>query len=140
MGRRLFFTAAIATAAALVVPVAALALHVDPAASSPNSLPSLITVASSPPTTFLPVVGGDAVRVRIPSIVMVKVDDRGHVVAVATNSGRAPRQGDLVYLYGPDGSVRRTTAIDPRRHWRGDFTRPAVFQAQASDDADHGDD
>ena len=134
MGRRLFFTATIATAAALVLPVAALAMHVDPVASSHT--PS-VTVTASTPTTFLPVVGGgDTVSVRIPSIVMVRVDARGRVLAIATNSGRALRHGDLVYLYGSDGSVRPSTTFDLRQHWHGDFTRPAVFQVQSDDRED----
>jgi hypothetical protein len=147
MSRRLILTATIAISGALIVPVAALALHVDPSASS---RPSTTTVdrhdddrndhapTTSPPTTAPPpVAGGDEVSVRIPSIVMVRVDARGRVTAIATNSGRAPQRGDLVYVYGPDGSVQQTTTLDvTRRHWHGDFSRPAVFQPQSIESSD----
>ena len=149
MSRRLILTATIVVTGALTVPVAALALHVDPTASS---RPSTTTAEchdvngdvtgndtgndpSNDPSDDSG--GGDAMSVRIPSIVMVKLDTGGRVTAIATNSGHAPQHGDLVYVYRADGSVQHTTTLDvAHRHWRGDFSRPAVFQPQPTDSSD----
>ena len=130
MNRRLIIATTIAIAGALTVPVAALAGRIDSPATSRTP-----ATASEPATTVAtpnPRVGADdAVSVQIPSIVMVRVDGHSRVLAVATNSGRAPRRGDLVYLYGPDGSVTQSfTFRITGHHWSGDFRQPGVFQLQ----------
>jgi hypothetical protein len=147
MNRRLIIAATIAIAGALTVPVAALAGRVDPPATTRTPVTALERLerghrddhepSTEPATTVAtpnPRVGAeDVVSVQIPSIVMVRVDRHARVLAVATNSGRAPRQGDLVYLYGPDGSVTQSfTFRITGHHWRGDFRQPGVFQPQAA--------
>ena len=133
MNRRLIIATTIAIAGALTVPVAALAGRIDSPATSRT--PATASEPSEPATTVARsnprVVADDAVSVQIPSIVMVRVDGHSRVLAVATNSGRAPRRGDLVYLYGPDGSVTQSfTFRITGHHWSGDFRQPGVFQLQ----------
>ncbi|MCE9623577.1 MAG: hypothetical protein K8R99_14665 [Actinomycetia bacterium] len=69
--------------------------------------------------------------VTVPATVFLRVDRAGRVTAAATNTGCAPRHGDDVYLFRPDGSITVTTTVDVEDvDWVGDFTTPGVFQPQ----------
>jgi hypothetical protein len=70
------------------------------------------------------------VAVRVPRTALLEVDAAGQVVAVATNTGCAPRSGDDVYVRTASGAL---VAGDPAllaRAWVGDFREAGVYQPQ----------
>jgi hypothetical protein len=75
------------------------------------------------------------VAVTVPATVLVRVDHRGRVLAVATNTGCAPRSGDDMWLVYPDGSMRAVGAEQLlHRRWIGDFSRRGVYVSQVHSD------
>lgn len=70
------------------------------------------------------------ITVDVPNIAVLRLDHRGRIVAAATNTGRAPVPGDLVYVVAADGSYRLTDVDLARRRWTGDFSRSMRFQRQ----------
>ena len=67
----------------------------------------------------------------MPGTALLKVDESGHILAAATNTGCAPRTIDQIYLIHTDGSLTpapRLTVDDIE--WRGNFTVPGKFQLQ----------
>jgi hypothetical protein len=144
MSRRFIAAMSLAVTAVMTVPVAALALRKESVVSVDTSVvrtaahrppvehPSCPIDAENPLSTSAR--DGITVSVQVPAIAMVKVDSHGTVVAAATNTGCAPRTGDLVYLYRANGIVERSTTFVLARHrWIGDFRTPGVFQPQSTD-------
>lgn len=70
------------------------------------------------------------IAVTVPNIAVLRLDHRGRIVAAATNTGRAPLPGDLVYVVAADGSYRPTDVDLTGRPWTGDFSRSMRFQRQ----------
>jgi hypothetical protein len=79
------------------------------------------------------------IAVTVPTVAVIKVDGRGRVAAVMTNSGRAPRAGDELWIVQPDGSMRAPTTTETAdfvaRRWVGDFGDPGSFVEQPGGDA-----
>jgi hypothetical protein len=80
------------------------------------------------------VVASQTITVTVPNIVAVTIDHRGRITAAATNSGRAPAPGDLVYVVGTDGSYQPSAIDLAGRRWTGDFSRSMEFQRQSGNE------
>ena len=75
------------------------------------------------------------VEVRVPRTAVISVDARGRVLAVWTNTGCPPADGDELWYQLPDGRLIRTADQRlVRRPWYGDFSESGVFQSQLSHD------
>lgn len=115
---------AVAPAAALVEDPTCTA-PAEPAADAPAP------VAASDGTGAATATAAVAIEVSIPPVVWLEVDEAGRLLAAATNTGCAPRTGDMVVARRPDRSVVAEVAIDLEEvAWVGDFTHPAVLVPQ----------
>jgi hypothetical protein len=121
-----FVLAAVVTA----VPTVALANRQDTKVARPTLIEQSSCASAAPSAT--PV--GDAgvtLSVSIPAVAIVHVNARGAIVSALTNTGCAPRTGDLLYVVRPDGTLALSTTVHVRRvHWVGDFTQIGVLQPQ----------
>lgn len=127
----------VATAAPAAAPagrpaVAAVLLE-DAACTTPAAVaaalptPEAVTTATGAATATAQVV----LKVTIPPVAWLEVDEAGRLVAAATNTGCAPRTGDTVVARRPDRTVVRELTIDlDEVAWVGDFTEPAVLEPQ----------
>ncbi len=70
------------------------------------------------------------ISVTVPRTAIVRVDDRGQVLAAMTNTGCPPGASDDVWHQHPDGSLVRAPAGAADRAWVGDFSERGVFVAQ----------
>lgn len=72
------------------------------------------------------------VTVTVPAVAWIEIDADGRLVAAATNTGCAPKDGDKLAVRGPDRHLLTDVAIDLGAiHWVGDFTEPGVLAPQA---------
>jgi hypothetical protein len=71
------------------------------------------------------------ITVSVPNIVALKLDHSGRITSAATNSGRAPAPGDLVYVVGADGSYQPSAVDLSGQRWTGDFSTSMEFQRQS---------
>jgi hypothetical protein len=84
--------------------------------------PACWAPSTSAPTTY-PGNGMETITLTIPATSLLAVDDHGVVTAAETNTGCAPRVGDLVYLVHPDGSLTKADDYDVSSlHFSGDCT------------------
>jgi hypothetical protein len=78
-------------------------------------------------------IGTQTIAVVVPRTTFLRVDAAGRVTEAATNTGCAPRTGDDVYLYHPDGTITLSPTIDvAARTWTGDFRHSGQFQPQSA--------
>lgn len=71
------------------------------------------------------------VTVAVPAIGVIRVDDRGRVLAAMTNTGCPPRPGEEMWLMYPDGSMQPAPAERFAGHrWIGDFSEQGEYVAQ----------
>ncbi len=71
------------------------------------------------------------VSIIVPATALIRLDHAGHVLAVATNTGCAPRPGDDHFYLRFDGTVEQTSITRlAHRRWIGDFTTSGVFVSQ----------
>ena len=98
--------------------------------------PALVEVpkcwGSAPATaTTFPGPNVETIALSVEATSLVKIDDRGRILAAETNTGCAPRDGDHIYLVHPDGSMHEAFGFDVQSfEWTGDFTKFA-FQPQS---------
>ena len=72
------------------------------------------------------------VTVTVPAVAWIELDAEGRLVAAATNTRCAPRDGDKLAVRGPDRRLLTDVTIDLAAiHWVGDFTEPGVLVPQA---------
>jgi hypothetical protein len=84
---------------------------------------------AAPATTSAGVI--QDIRVSVPAVALLRVDERSRVLAVSTNTGCAPRSSDEFYAIRPDGSIDAVSVKDvPGRPWTGDFTVPGRYVPQ----------
>jgi hypothetical protein len=87
------------------------------------------------PPVFTSITDPTSIAVSVPAIALVKVDRLGRVLAAMTNTGRAPRTGDELWLVLPDGSIEAASPVEAsglaNYRWVGDFGSPGVFIAQS---------
>jgi hypothetical protein len=87
---------------------------------------------AKPPST----VSQQNITVVVPPIALLRVDNNGRVLAVATNTGCAPRIGDQYFAVRADGSISVTQLSKvTQRRWVGDFTTPGVYVSQRGAEA-----
>ena len=70
------------------------------------------------------------VAVSVPRTALLELDAAGAVVAAATNTGCAPRQGDDVYVRTASGDLVAGEQALLARAWVGDFRDAGVYQPQ----------
>jgi hypothetical protein len=69
--------------------------------------------------------------VQLAATDFLRIDKSGKVVSAATNTGCAPRVGDEVFVFRPNGNIDATTKFDVTTcRWTGDFTIAGRFQPQ----------
>jgi hypothetical protein len=96
-------------------------------AHSPRLVERAACAEAKPPST----VPQQNITVVVPPIALLRVDKNGRVLAVATNTGCAPRAGDQFFEVRPDGSISLTRPSKlTERRWVGDFTKAGVYVAQ----------
>lgn len=71
-----------------------------------------------------------SIAVVVPPTAIVRLDDRGRVVAAMTNTGCPPAASDEVWHQRPDGTLERAPDGAADHPWTGDFTERGVFVAQ----------
>ena len=71
------------------------------------------------------------VTVSVPAVAWIELDADGRLVAAATNTRCAPRDGDKLAVRGPDRRLLTEVTLDLATiHWVGDFTEPGVLVPQ----------
>ena len=101
-------------------------------AHSPRLVERATCAEAKPPST----VPQQNITVVVPPIALLRVDKNGRVLAVATNTGCAPRIGDQFFAVRADGAISVTQlAKVTQRRWVGDFTKPGVYVSQHGGDA-----
>lgn len=94
-----------------------------------SAMPALVEVPECwgsvmSPATTLPGANVETITLTIEPTSLVKVDERGRVLAAETNTGCAPRRGDHVYVVHQDGTLEDAPTFDVALvRWTGDFTQ-----------------
>jgi pilus assembly protein FimV len=116
------------------VPAAAVSLVEDAACGITATAATAPAAPAATPADAAGAAGATAavaIKVTIPPVAWLEVDENGRLLAAATNTGCAPRTGDTVVARRPDRSVVADVAIDlDTVAWVGDFTQPAVLVPQ----------
>ena len=135
----------IAAAAGLVVnhglSVSALASPVEAAVVPPvSAVGQLVEVAEcfgSLPSGVVPEVGSaggqmtQTVSLTILPTALVKTDSLGRPFEVMTNTGCAPRSGDMIYVFVNEGELRQVPWSNfASVIWHGDFSRSGEWVPQ----------
>ena len=118
--------------AVVPAPVAATVLTEDPTCALPKvpatTAPAGATADAGDHTATVAV----KVTVTVPAVAWIELDAEGRLVAAATNTRCAPRDGDKLAVRGPDRRLLTDVTIDLAAiHWVGDFTEPGVLVPQA---------
>jgi hypothetical protein len=135
IGMRVLAVALAATGLMLTAKVLAPPAVVQVADGRPGSIvPVEDRARSGTVPVVAPVRSPPNIAVTVPTVAVIKVDSRGRVTAVMTNSSRAPRAGDELWIVQPDGSMRVPTSTETAdfvaRRWVGDFGDPGTFVDQ----------
>ncbi len=100
-------------------------------------VPGEATTGAAAPTHQAGAAAGSAsgtvtqsIAVVVPPTAIVRLDDRGRVVAAMTNTGCPPAASDEVWHQRPDGTLERAPEGAADHDWTGDFTERGVFVAQ----------
>ena len=123
--------AAAAPAGATAAPAPAVVLVEDTACTAPAAPAATAPTPVVDATGTAAATGAVVIKVTIPPVAWLEVDEAGRLLAAATNTGCAPRTGDTVVARRPDRTVVAEVTIDlDEVAWVGDFTEPAVLVPQ----------
>lgn len=118
--------------ATVLAPAPATMLIEDATCAAPPAAPPATVAGAATAAGATTAAVAVKVTVNVPAVAWIELDADGRLVAAATNTRCAPRDGDTLAVRGPDRRLRTDVTLDLAAiHWVGDFTEPGVLVPQA---------